>query len=143
MQPADLMLCVITQPVMAGNILEPELLEITDDWLTSDPQPGVDYHVFKVCRDGGMTLDFAQGIYRARDNGAVWIPANNRCIYRVQSSSYYNLFYQIQAGAVDGARSQWTPPRKLLVSREVMNVGSQSYSYTLVNYETGYPLSGN
>ena len=130
-------LLVMIQPAMAGNILEPELLEVTEEWLTSDPQPGVDYHVFRACRDLEMTLDCTQGIYRAKENGAVWIPANNRCIYRVQPSIYYNLFYQIQASDVDGSRSGWTLPRKLLVYREIVNLGTQSYSYTIVNYETG------
>ena len=131
---------VMALPALAGNLLEPELLEMTEEWLTSDPQPGADYHVFRVCRDEEMTLDCTQGIYRAKENGAVRIPSNNRCIFRVQPDTYYNLFYQIQAASIDGVRSGWTKPRKILVYREIINLGSQSYSYSVINYETGEPL---
>ena len=133
-------LLMMFQPALAGNILEPGLLEMTDDWLTSDPQVGVDYHVFRVCRDADMTLDCTQGIYKAKDNGAVWIPVNNRCIYRVQKVNYHNLFYQIKAAAVDGAQSEWTQPRKLLVYQEIVNLGTQSYNYTIVTYDTSDSL---
>ena len=67
----------------------------------------------------------------------MWVPANNRCIYRVQDTNYYNLFYQIQAATIDGAQSGWTLPRKLLVYREIVKLGTQSYSYSIVSYETG------
>ncbi len=135
-----LIFLVISQPALAENILEPELLEVTEDWLTSDPQTGVDYHIFRACRDVDMTSDCTQGIYKAKDNGAVRIPANNRCIYRVQNDIYYSLYYQIKAASVDGAQSQWTVPRRLLMYQEVVNLGTQSYSYMMVNYETSNSL---
>jgi len=136
----SLVLWVISQPAIAGEILEPELLEVTENWLTSDAQSGVDYHLFKVCQGEEMTTDCSQGIYKAKDNGAVWIPANNRCIYRVQNATSYTLYYQIKAASVDGAQSHWTLPRRVLVYREFVNVGTQSYSYMIVNYETSDSL---
>ena len=131
-----LFLLVLFQPAYAGEILEPDMLEVTENWLTSDAQSGVDYHVFKVCRDEEMTTDCSQGIYKAKDNGAVWIPANNRCIYRVQNTTSYTLYYQIKSASTDGAESQMSSPRKVLVYREFVNLGAQSYSYVIVNYET-------
>ena len=92
-----LFLFAICQPAIAGEIIEPELLEVSENWLTSDAQPGADYHIFKVCRDEEMTTDCSQATYKAKDNGSVWIPANNRCIYRVQNTTSYTLYYQIKS----------------------------------------------
>ncbi len=65
------------------------------------------------------------------------MPANNRCIYRVQDTNNYSLYYQIQTANIDGAQSGWTLPRKLLVYREIVKLGTQSYSYSIESYETG------
>jgi hypothetical protein len=130
-----LFLCAIYQPAFAGELLEPEILEVSENWLTSDAQSGVDYHIFKVCRDEEMTKDCSQATYKAKDNGAVRIPANNRCIYRVLNATSYTLYYQIKSASIDGAQSQMTSPRKVLVYREYVNLGTQSYSYLIVNYE--------
>ena len=131
-----LFLFAICQPALAEEILEPELMEISENWLTSDAQPGADYHIFKVCRDEEMTTDCSQATYKAKDNGSVWIPVNNRCIYRVQNTTSYTLYYQIKSASMDGDQSQMTSPRKVVVYREFVNLGTQSYSYMIVNYNT-------
>ena len=125
-----------SQLALAGTFLEPGLLEMTEDWLTSEPQPGVEFHIFRACQDVDMSQDCTQGIYKAKDNGAMWIPSNNRCIYRVQNDHNYILFYQIKAATIDGARSPWTLPRRLNVYREVANLGKLSYRFFIVQYET-------
>ena len=125
-----------SQLALAGPFIEPELLEVTEDWLTSEPQAGVDFHIMRVCRDMDMTEDCTKGIYKAKENGAVWIPSNNRCIYRVQDDHNYILYFQLRAATMDGERSQWTLPRRLNVYREVANRGKLSYSYFIVHYET-------
>jgi hypothetical protein len=66
-----LFLFIISQPVIAGDILEPELFEIVDAWLTSEPQPGIDYHVLRVCEDEDMSADCTQCMYKAKSDGAV------------------------------------------------------------------------
>lgn len=133
----------LSQSTLAGDILEPDPLEVTADWLTSDPQPGADFHILKACRDEDMTDDCTQVIYRANENGKVWIPTNNRCIYRVQNASSYTLYYQIKAASIDGSQSPWTPARKMSVYNEVVNFGSQSFSYSAVFYDTDSPLAEN
>ena len=134
-----LFLFAIIQPALAEEILEPELMEISENWLTSDAQPGADYHIFKVCRDEEMTTDCSQATYKAKDNGSVWIPVNKLCIYRVQNTTSYTLYYQIKSASINGAQSQMTPPREVVVYREFVNLGTQSYSYMIVNYETNEP----
>lgn len=90
-----------------------------------------------------MTERFLTTTLSARQHGvrgAVHIPANNRCIYRVQNDIYYSLYYQIKAASIDGAQSQWTLPRKLLMYREAVNLGTQTYSYMIINYQTSDSL---
>ena len=125
-----------SQIVLAGPLLEPEILEVTENWLTSEPQPGVDFHIFRVCKNEEMNQDCTKGIYRAKENGAVWIPSNNRCIYRVRNDINYILYYQIRAATIDGKRGPWTPPQRMNVYREIANTGKLSYSYFTVQYET-------
>jgi len=135
-----LFLFIISQPVLAGDILEPELFEITDAWLTSEPQPGVDYHVLRVCEDEDMSADCTQCMYKATSDGAVWIPVNNRCIYRVQNNTSYTLFYQIKASTIDSLQSEWTTPRIVSVKRGVKNLETNSYAFSVVDYDTqNYP----
>lgn len=131
-----LLLFTISQPVSAGDILEPEMFEITDAWLTSDPQAGVDYHVLRVCQDEDMTVDCTQCIYKSKSDGAVWIPTNNRCIYRVQDDTSYTLFYQIKASTMDGLQSEWTTALPVSVRRIIGNDETRSFSGSVVNYDT-------
>ena len=123
-------------PSMADGLIEPVWLEVNTEWLTSEPQAGVDYHIFKACSDMDMTEDCTKGIYKAKANGAMSIPSNNRCIYRVGVVNGYTLYYQIKAASTDGRRSPWTIPRSVNVYREFVNRDNLSYSYLLVQYET-------
>lgn len=131
-----LFLFILSQPVLSGDILGPELFEISDAWLTSNPQPGVDYHVLRVCQDKYMTVDCTQCIYKAKSDGAMWIPVNNRCIYRVQNNTHYTLFFQIQASTIDGFHSEWTTPRQVYVNRGTINLENNSYAFSVVDYYT-------
>ena len=131
-----LFLFSISQPVLAGDILEPDLFEITDAWLTSSPQSGVDYHVLRVCEDEDMSFDCTECIFKAKSDGSVWIPVNNRCIYRVKNDTSYTLFYQIKSSTIDGFQSGWTTPRPVSVKRGVKNLETNSYAYTVINYDT-------
>ena len=135
-----LFLFIISQPVLAGDILEPELFEITDAWLTSEPQSGVDYHVLRVCKDEYMSANCTQCMYKAKSDGAVWIPVNNRCIYRVQNNTPYTLFYQIKASTIESLQSEWTTPRAVSVNRGVGNLETNSYVFSVIDYDTqSYP----
>jgi len=131
-----LFLFSLSQPVLAGDILEPELFEINNAWLTSTPQTGVDYHVLRVCEDEDMSVDCTQCIYRAKSDGAVWIPVNNRCIYRVKNDEFYTLYYQIKASTIDSLQSEWTIPRTVFVNRGVENLENNSYAFSVINYNT-------
>jgi hypothetical protein len=135
-----LVLSIIPKPILAGDILEPELFVITDAWLTSEPQSGVDYHVLWVCEDEDMSADCTQCIYKAKSDGAVWIPVNNRCIYRIQDGETYTLFFQIKASTVNGFQSEWTTPRAVTVYRGVRNLDINSYAFSVIDYDTqSYP----
>lgn len=129
-------LFVLPQPGLSWDILEPEEFEMTDAWLTSEPQPGVDYHVLRVCQDEDMTVDCTQCIYKAKSDGAVWIPTNNRCIYRIQNDTTYSLFFQIKASSISGLQSEWTIPRIVTVDRTVENLKTESSSISLIIYNT-------
>jgi hypothetical protein len=131
-----LFLFSISQVVLAGDILEPELFEITDAWLTSKPQPVADYHVLRVCEDEDMSEDCTQCIYKAKSDGAVWIPVNNRCIYRVKNDTVYTLYYQIKSSTIDGLHSKWTIPRTVYVNRDIKNLEINSYAFSVINYDT-------
>ncbi|MFO7740418.1 MAG: hypothetical protein R6V46_18210 [Desulfatiglandaceae bacterium] len=129
-------LLLISQPVLAGDITEPEFFEVTDAWLTSDPQTGVDYHVLRVCQDKDMTIDCTQCIYRAKSDGSVWMPVNNRCVYRVRNDPVYFLFFQIKAATLDGLESKWTDPRPVIITRIFGNDSGLSYAGNMVTYDT-------
>ena len=86
-------LLLIPIPLFAENILEPEYMEVTEHQLTCEPQQDVDFHIFRVCRNKAMTRDCTQAIYKAKENGAMSIPSNNRCIYRVKKGNSYKLYY--------------------------------------------------
>ena len=131
-----LFLFIISQPILAGDLLEQEVFEVSDAWLVSDPQPGVDYHVLRVCQDEDMSIDCTQCIYKAKSDGALQIPANNRCIFRVKSGGSYSLFFQIKASTVDGLESEWTTPRLLTVHKLNRNSGVNSIAGVIVSYET-------
>lgn len=144
-----LFLFSIPQPVLAEDLFEPDMLEIQDGWLTSDPGPGVDYHVLRVCKDEGMAVDCTQCLYKAKNDGAVWIPINNRCIYRIQDNAEvrsgklsYSLFFQIRASNVNGLESEWTIPRKVHVSRATFNSERSSFFHSFIFYETQIPPPG-
>jgi hypothetical protein len=124
------------QPVSAGDFLDPIVAEIEDAWLTSNPQAGVDYHVIRACQDEEMTIDCTQSIYKAKSDGAVWIPVNNRCIFRVQTESHYSLFYQVKAMSLSGLSSDWTIPREVSVYRSIGNLEQSSHVMSAVNYMT-------
>ena len=131
-----LFLLGISQSVLAEDILEPEVFEMNDAWLTSNPQPGVDYHVLRVCEDKDMAIDCTQCIYKAKSDGAVWIPVNNRCIYRVKNDTVYMLYYQIKASTINSLQSQWTIPRTVTVDRGFKNLETTSYTFSVINYNT-------
>ena len=131
-----LFLLSISQSVLAEDILGPEVFEINDAWLTSNPQPGVDYHVLRVCEDKDMSKDCTQCIYKAKSDGAVWIPVNNRCIYRVKNETVYMLYYQIKASTIDSLQSEWTIPRTVNVDRGFKNLEITSYTFSVINYNT-------
>jgi hypothetical protein len=48
---------LLSIPAFAEAITEPELLMIVDSWLSSDPQPGVDHHIIRVCH---VNVDLSQ-----------------------------------------------------------------------------------
>lgn len=131
-----LFLLSISQSVLAEDILEPEVFEMNDAWLTSNPQPGVDYHVLRVCEDKDMSIDCTQCIYKAKSDGAVWIPVNNRCIYRVKNDTVYMLYYQIKASTINSLQSTWTIPRTVTVDRGFKNLETTSYTFSVINYNT-------
>ena len=127
---------IASQPVLAGDVTEPEVFEVADAYLTSESQDGVAFHVMKACQDESMTTDCTQCIFRAKSDGAVWIPANNRCIYRLMDQTFYTLYYQIKASTSDGLESGWTIPRKVTVNRGFRNFETNSSYYTVINYDT-------
>ena len=131
-----LFLLSVSQLVLAEDILEPEVFEINDAWLTSNPQPGVDYHILRVCEDKDMSEDCTQCIYKAKSDGAVWIPVNNRCIYRVKNGTVYTLYYQIKASTIDSLQSEWTIPQTVFVNRGVENLETNSYAFSVISYNT-------
>ena len=131
-----LFLLSVSQLVLAEDILEPEVFEINDAWLTSNPQPGVDYHILRVCEDKIMYEDCTKCIYKAKSDGAVWIPVNNRCIYRVKNDTVYMLYYQIKASTIDNLQSEWTISRTVLVDRGFKNLETTSYTFSVINYNT-------
>jgi hypothetical protein len=128
---------MMSLPALAGDIPELENVEIVDAWLTSDPQPGVRYHILKICQDQEMSVDCTRCIYKAKKNGALWIPANNRCLVRVNDDDNYQyifLFYQIKSVIDDNQKSKWSQPQKVSVYRNISNDGMSGSRYNYVRY---------
>jgi hypothetical protein len=117
--------------VFAEDITEPESLMVCDAWLSSDPQPVVDHHVIKVCKDYAMTEECTQCIYGADSDGAVHIPTYNRCIFRPHQWSHstqevpeYNncvLYYQVKAATAEGLESEWTETNQVRIYKMIEN----------------------
>ena len=117
---------------MAQGITEPESFILVNSWLSSEPQPGVDHHVIKVCKDDEMFEDCTQCIYQADHDGAVQIPTYNRCVFRTYQWSFfgdqeeqalqsYVLYWQVKAVSAEGPESEWTEPKRVLFQNQISN----------------------
>ena len=128
---ALLSIFLLAIPVYAENITEPESLWIVDSWLSSDPQPGADHHVIKVCKDYAMSEECTQCIYKANSDGSVHIPTYNRCIFRpyegtpstdgVLDGNQIALYYQLKAVTADGLESEWTEANWVMIYKDIDN----------------------
>jgi hypothetical protein len=58
-------LIIFTSSSSAEDIIEPEFIMTVDSRMTSDPQPGVEYHVIKDA--GGMDADVAERLFRSSE----------------------------------------------------------------------------
>ena len=107
----------LSSSALAEDITEPESFMLVSSWLSSEPQPGADHHVIRVCKDGEMIEDCTQCIYKANSDGAVHIPMYNRCIFRTyqwnsardqeeQDFQSYNLYWQVKSRIRRGPREQ-------------------------------------
>lgn len=138
---------MMSLPAFAGDIPNPENVEIVDAWLTSDPQPGVRYHILRVC-EGPNVLKVntcTKCIYKAKENGAMWIPANNRCLVRINDDDDYQpdnfdqidenhcLFYQIKSADGDET-SSWSAARVVKVERTIINTDEKKERTVRVQY---------
>ena len=132
---ASCLVAVGAVPVLADDFGQPERFGMVDAWLTSAPQPEVQYHLFRACTDLEMTTDCTQCIYKAKDDGSVWIPSENRCIYRVSNWGGYTLYFQLKAVSADGRESDWTEASPVYVTRSVGNGGSYGSSWSWVRYD--------
>ncbi len=136
---------IISPPVFAENITEPEIIATVNHSLSSDPQPGVDYHVIKVCKDYDMTVDCDQCTYDASVDGSLNIPTYNRCVIRLEQNIPYadqtsdnqfnKFFYQFKAGVDGGPESQWTETRVVSMVSVYSNKPGYSYAYLFVQYD--------
>lgn len=129
-----LFVAIHTLPASAGDLAQPERFGMVDAWLTSNPQPEVEYHVFRACRDMEMSDDCTQCIYKAKGDGSVWIPSENRCIYRVADHGY-TLYFQLKAVAMDGRESDWTEASPVYVTRSTANGSFYGSSWSWVRYD--------
>lgn len=135
---------IFTSSSSAEDIIEPEFIMTVDSWLTSNPQPGVDFHVIKVCKDYEMIEDCTQCIYKASVDGSLNIPVFNRCVFRadqeisftdqVEHSQSYNLHYQLKAATSNGLESVWTEPEIVSIQKNTNNASSYSYALLFVQY---------
>jgi hypothetical protein len=135
----------ISQPLFAENIIEPELIDTVNHSLSSDPQPGVDYHVIKVCKDIEMMIDCEQCTYDASPDGSLNIPTYNRCVIRLEKnipdadqtgdSQSQKFFYQFKAGVYEGPESDWTEPKIVSMASVYDNKPGYSYAYLFVQYD--------
>ena len=130
---------------LAEDITEPESFLLVNSWLSSEPQPGADHHVIRVCKDDEMIEDCTQCIYKANSDGAVHIPTYNRCVFRTyQWSSFgdqaeqdfqsYNLYWQVKAVSAEGPESGWTEPKTVLVQNHIINGSDYCSTVLTVRY---------
>ena len=135
-----LFIIILSASAFADDIAEPEKLIIENKTLSSSPQTGVDHHILRVCKDFEMSLECTQCIYKANSNGAVNIPAYNRCIFRtykgfpsrdgIRHGNYYQLYYQLIAVNAEGLKSDWTKPLEIWVYNDIEN--ESSYCHTMI-----------
>lgn len=142
---------IMSHPLFAENIIEPELIATVNHSLSSDPQPGVEYHVIKVCEDYQMIVDCKQCTYNASVDGSLNIPTYNRCVIRADQDisnanqmgdfQSYKFFYQFKAGLNGGPESEWTEPKIVSIvtiynnSLKDSNSPKFSYAYLFVQYD--------
>jgi hypothetical protein len=128
---------------LAEDITEPESFLLVNSWLSSEPQPGADHHVIRVCKDDEMIEDCTQCIYKANSDGAVHIPTYNRCVFRTyQWESYYdevefqayNLYWQVKAVSAEGPESEWTEPKGVLIRNHIINESDYCSAVISVKY---------
>ena len=119
---------------------------LVNSWLSSEPQPGADHHVIRVCKDDEMIEDCTQCIYKANSDGAVHIPTYNRCVFRTyQWSSFggqeeqgfqsYYLFWQVKAVSVGGIESEWTEPQRVFIQNHIVNKDNYCSAVLTVRYD--------
>lgn len=139
------LLIISSFPALAQEITVPEQLILVNAWLTSEPQHSVNHHVLRVCKDDEMIEDCTQCIYKAKNDGSVYIPTYNRCVFRTYQWSTsggqeehelqsYNLYWQIKAVASEGAESEWTAPKEVLIENHITNDPASSTAVLLVKY---------
>ena len=140
----------LTSSALAENITEPESFMLVNTWLSSEPQPGADHHVIRVCQDDEMIEDCTQCIYQASGDGAVHIPMYNRCVFRTyqwrsyQWGSYgyqeeqalqsYILYWQVKAVSAGGSESEWTEPKRVHIQNQIINEFSYCKALLSVQY---------
>jgi hypothetical protein len=136
---------IISAPLSAENLMEPEIIATVNHSLSSDPQPGVDYHVINVCKDFQMLVDCRQCTYDASADGSLNIPTYNRCVIRTEQDishadqigdrQFYKFFYQFKAGMTGGPESEWTEPKIVSVVSIYGNNPGYGYAYLFVQYD--------
>ena len=130
----------------ADDITEPESFTLVNSWLSSEPQPGADHHMIRVCKDQEMFEDCTQCIYKANSDGAVHIPTYNRCRFRTYQWNYfgdieeqgfqsYYLFWQVKAVSVDGIESEWTEPQRVHIQNQIVNRDNYCSAVLTVRYD--------
>lgn len=135
---------IFSYPLFAEEIMEPEFIETVNHSLSSDPQPGVNYHVIKVCKDFEMIVDCKECTYEASVDGSLNIPTYNRCIFREEQETtysktssdnqFYKFFYQFKAASNTGSESNWTEPKIASIVKSRYNESRYSYAYLFVQY---------
>ena len=141
-----LFITTLSFSALAEDITEPESFTLVNSWLSSEPQPGADHHVIRVCKDDEMIEDCTQCIYKANSDGAVHIPTYNRCVFRTYQwsslggqeelgfQSYY-LFWQVKAVSVNGIESEWTEPQRVLIQNQIVNKDNYCSAVLTVRYD--------
>ena len=130
---------------LAEDITEPESFILVNSWLSSEPQPGVDHHVIRVCKDDEMIEDCTQCIYMANSDGAVHIPMYNRCVFRTyqwnssgdheeNDIQVYSLYWQVKAVSAEGPESEWTEPKRVFIKNQIINESDYCSAVISVTY---------